>query len=134
MAAWMIDAYGDDALRACLLPQLSRMELFASYCLTEPESGSDAASLKCRAAREGDRYVINGTKAFISGGGVADVYVVMARTGDVHRQDAPARLERPAPPGRTGVVLMTGGDGLLSLDATGTIINSCRKPRRAVPW
>jgi alkylation response protein AidB-like acyl-CoA dehydrogenase len=60
MAAWIIDAYDDGALRACLLPQLCRMELFASYCLTEPESGSDAASVKCRAAREGDRYVING--------------------------------------------------------------------------
>jgi alkylation response protein AidB-like acyl-CoA dehydrogenase len=60
----MIDANGDGALRACLLPQPCRMELFASYCLSEPQSGSDAASLKCRAPREGDRCVINGTKAF----------------------------------------------------------------------
>jgi alkylation response protein AidB-like acyl-CoA dehydrogenase len=82
MAAWMLDAHGDAALRARLLPRLCRMELFASYCLTEPESGSDAASLQCRAGRDGDHYVINGTKAFISGGGVADVYLVMARTGE----------------------------------------------------
>jgi hypothetical protein len=58
------------------------MELFASYCPTEPESGSDAASLRCRAGRDGDRYVINGSKAFISGGGVADVYLAMVRTGE----------------------------------------------------
>jgi hypothetical protein len=82
MVAWMIDAYGDMALRARLLPRLCRMELFASYCLTEPESGSDAASLRCRAGRDGDRYVINGSKAFISGGGVADVYLAMVRTGE----------------------------------------------------
>ena len=57
------------------------MEHFASYCLTEPDSGSDAASLKTRARRDGDHYVLNGTKAFISGGGVSDIYVCMVRTG-----------------------------------------------------
>src|SRR6202162_815209 len=77
----MIDAFGEAALRERLLPKLCRMELFASYCLTEPEAGSDAASLKCRARRDGDYYVLDGTKAFISGGGVADVYVTMVRTG-----------------------------------------------------
>jgi alkylation response protein AidB-like acyl-CoA dehydrogenase len=82
MAAWMLDAHGDAVLRARLLPRLCRMELFASYCLTEAESGSDAASLRCRANRDGDHYVIDGTKAFVSGGGVADVYLVMARTGE----------------------------------------------------
>jgi alkylation response protein AidB-like acyl-CoA dehydrogenase len=82
MAAWMIDAFGDAALRERLLPKLCRMELFASYCLTEPEAGSDAASLECRARRDGDHYVLDGTKAFISGGGVADVYVTMVRTGE----------------------------------------------------
>ena len=58
------------------------MEHFASYCLTEPGSGSDAASLTTKARRDGDHYVLDGTKAFISGGGVSDIYVVMARTGD----------------------------------------------------
>lgn len=82
MAAWMIDTFGDDAQRKRFLPKLTTMEHFASYCLTEPDSGSDAASLKTRATRDGDHYVLNGTKAFISGGGVSDIYVVMARTGE----------------------------------------------------
>ena len=82
MAAWMIDAYGDEALRRKYLPRLCTMEHFASYCLTEPGSGSDAASLSTRARRDGDTYVLDGSKAFISGGGVSDIYVVMARTGE----------------------------------------------------
>ena len=82
MAAWMIDAFGDSELRTRLLPRLCSMEHFASYCLTEPDAGSDAASLKTRAVREGDHYVIDGTKAFISGGGSSDVYVCMVRTGE----------------------------------------------------
>ncbi len=81
MAAWMIDRFGDEALRARFLPKLATMELIAAYCLTEPGSGSDAASLKTSAQLDGDAYVLNGAKAFISGAGVADVYVVMARTG-----------------------------------------------------
>jgi len=82
MAAWMIDAFGGEAQRQKFLPKLCSMEHFASYCLTEPDSGSDAASLKTRATRDGDHYVLNGTKAFISGGGVSDVYVCMVRTGE----------------------------------------------------
>jgi len=82
MAAWMIDRYGSEAQRRRFLPKLCTMEHFASYCLTEPDSGSDAASLSTRAARDGDDYVLDGAKAFISGGGVSDVYVVMARTGE----------------------------------------------------
>ena len=82
MAAWMIDAFGGPAQRQKFLPKLCSMEHFASYCLTEPDSGSDAASLKTRATRDGDHYVLNGTKAFISGGGVSDVYVCMVRTGE----------------------------------------------------
>ena len=82
MAAWMIDAYGDDAQRKRFLPRLCTMEHFASYCLTEPGSGSDAASLTTRAVRDGDHYVINGSKAFISGGGVSDLYVCMVSTGE----------------------------------------------------
>jgi alkylation response protein AidB-like acyl-CoA dehydrogenase len=81
MAAWMIDAYGGERQRKKFLPKLCTMEHFASYCLTEPDSGSDAASLKTKAVRDGDAYVLNGSKAFISGGGVSDVYVCMVRTG-----------------------------------------------------
>ncbi len=81
MASWMIDAFGSDALRHKYLPRLTTMELIASYCLTEPGAGSDAASLRTTARREGETYVLNGAKAFISGGGVSDVYVVMARSG-----------------------------------------------------
>jgi alkylation response protein AidB-like acyl-CoA dehydrogenase len=82
MVAWMIDAYGAGELRERLLPDLCSMAKFASYCLTEPDSGSDAASLKTRAVRENDHYVLDGNKAFVSGGGRSDVYIVMARTGE----------------------------------------------------
>ncbi|MEJ0076548.1 MAG: acyl-CoA dehydrogenase family protein [Alphaproteobacteria bacterium] len=82
MAAWMIDAFAGEAQRKRFLPKLCTMGHFASYCLTEPNSGSDAASLKTRAVRDGDTYVLNGAKAFISGGGVSDVYVCMVRTGE----------------------------------------------------
>lgn len=82
MASWMIDRFGGEAVRGKFLPKLMTMEHFASYCLTEPGSGSDAASLKTRAEKDGDHYVLNGTKAFISGGGRSDVYVVMVRTGE----------------------------------------------------
>jgi alkylation response protein AidB-like acyl-CoA dehydrogenase len=81
MSAWMIDSFGSDELRARIVPDLMTMKTFASYCLTEPGSGSDAAALKTTAVKEGDNYVLNGTKAFISGGGRSDVYVVMVRTG-----------------------------------------------------
>ncbi|HKU95192.1 MAG TPA: isobutyryl-CoA dehydrogenase [Vineibacter sp.] len=81
MAAWMIDAFGDDTQRQRFLPKLCTMEHFASYCLTEPSAGSDAAALRTRAVLEGEHYVLNGTKAFISGGGRSDIYVVMVRTG-----------------------------------------------------
>jgi alkylation response protein AidB-like acyl-CoA dehydrogenase len=81
MASAMIDGYGNDAQRRRFLPALTTMEKVASYCLTEPGSGSDAASLRTRADKDGDHYVLNGSKAFISGGGVSDIYVVMARTG-----------------------------------------------------
>ncbi|MGH7030432.1 MAG: acyl-CoA dehydrogenase family protein, partial [Stellaceae bacterium] len=81
MAAWMIDRFGSAEQRARFLPRLARMDHLASYCLTEPGSGSDAAALATRAVREGDDYVLNGTKAFISGGGASDIYVAMVRTG-----------------------------------------------------
>ena len=83
MCAWMIDAYGSQAQRETFLPRLLSMERLASYCLTEPGAGSDAAALSTRATREGDHYVLNGQKQFISGAGNDyDFYVVMARTGD----------------------------------------------------
>jgi hypothetical protein len=81
MAAWMIDVLGGAKQRQAFLPKLCSMEHFGSYCLTEPDSGSDAASLKTKAVRDGDHYILNGSKAFISGGGVSDIYVCMVRTG-----------------------------------------------------
>src|SRR6202158_1574614 len=81
MASWMIDAFGNDTQRKKWLPKLCTMELLASYCLTEPGSGSDAAALRTRAVRDGDHYVLNGQKQFISGAGKGDIYVVMVRTG-----------------------------------------------------
>ena len=82
MAAWMIDCFGSAELKARFLPDLIGMDKIASYCLTEPGSGSDAAALKTTARLDGDHYVLNGTKQFISGAGYNDVYVVMVRTGD----------------------------------------------------
>jgi len=81
MSAWMIDAYGSAGQRKQWLPKLCTMQLLASYCLTEPGAGSDAAALATRAVRDGGYYVLNGQKQFISGAGGGDLYVVMARTG-----------------------------------------------------
>lgn len=81
MATWMIAAWGRPAVCDRWVPALARGERLASYCLTEPQAGSDAAALRTRAVRHGDRYVLNGSKAFISGAGETDVLVVMARTG-----------------------------------------------------
>jgi Acyl-CoA dehydrogenases len=82
MAAWMIDRFGNEEQRRRFLPKLCSMEHFASYCLTEPNAGSDAASLQTKAVDAGDHYILNGTKAFISGGGRSDIYVCMVRTGE----------------------------------------------------
>ena len=82
MASWMIDKFGNEAQRQEWLPSLTSMENIASYCLTEPGSGSDAAAMRSRAVRDGDDYILNGSKAFISGAGVSDVYVAMVRTSD----------------------------------------------------
>lgn len=84
MVSWMIDSFGNEEQRQKWLPQLCQMDIFGSYCLTEPGSGSDAASLSTRAELKGDHYILNGSKAFISGAGDQgnDLYVVMARTGD----------------------------------------------------
>ena len=81
MAAWMVDRFGNGDQRGRLVPELSSMRAIASYCLTEPSSGSDAAALRTKAERKGDRYILNGTKAFVSGAGSSDLYVAMVRTG-----------------------------------------------------
>ena len=81
MVAWMIDRFGDPAQQARFLPALVAMQHFASYCLTEPGAGSDAASLRTTARADGEAYVLDGSKAFISGGGRSDLYLIMARTG-----------------------------------------------------
>ncbi|WP_029115840.1 acyl-CoA dehydrogenase family protein [Mycobacterium sp. URHB0044] len=81
MCTWMVDTYGTPEQRKALVPRLASMELIASYCLTEPGAGSDASALRTRAVRDGDHYVLDGVKQFISGAGASDVYVVMARTG-----------------------------------------------------
>ena len=82
MASWMIDRFGGQALKDAYLPSMVPMDRMASYCLTEAGSGSDAAALRTRAVKEGDHYVVTGSKQFISGGGENDLYVVMVRTGE----------------------------------------------------
>jgi alkylation response protein AidB-like acyl-CoA dehydrogenase len=82
MAAWMIDRFGGQAVKDKYLPSLIGMEQFASYCLTEPSSGSDAAALKTKAVKDGGDWLVTGTKQFISGGGENEIYVTMVRTGD----------------------------------------------------
>ena len=99
MVAWMIDGYGSDAQRAEWIPTLSTMEQLGSYCLTEPGAGSDAAALATRAVRDGDDYVINGTKQFISGAGTSAIYVVMARTADTGSRGITAILVPDGTPG-----------------------------------
>jgi alkylation response protein AidB-like acyl-CoA dehydrogenase len=100
MCARMLESYASDALRARLLPPALRMEIFLSYCLTEPGSGSDAAALKTKAMRTNEGFQLTGTKAFISGGGYSDAYVVMARTGE------------DGPRGISAIVVEDGAEGL----------------------
>ncbi|WP_341365820.1 acyl-CoA dehydrogenase family protein [Yoonia sp. BS5-3] len=100
MCARMIDAYGSDSLKTRVLPKALSMETILSYCLTEPGSGSDAAALKSKATRTNDGYALTGTKAFISGGGYSDAYIVMVRTGD------------DGPKGISAILVEDGADGL----------------------
>jgi hypothetical protein len=127
MAAWMIDTFGNTGVRRRFLPKLCTMEHFASYCLTEPGAGSDAASLRTSAKRDGDHYVLNGEKAFISGGGVSDIYVCMVRTGE------------PGPRGISCIAVEKGTKGLSfgaqeqklgwkSQPTSAVIFNDCRVP------
>lgn len=127
MASWMIDGFANDELRQRYLPTLTTMESFASYCLTEPGAGSDAGSLRTRAERDGSDYVLNGEKAFISGGGASDVYVCMVRTGG------------QGPGGISCIVVEKGTPGLAfgkqekklgwnSQPTTAVIFENCRVP------
>jgi alkylation response protein AidB-like acyl-CoA dehydrogenase len=121
MVAWMIDAFGDDRQRGQYLPRLLAMESFASYCLTEPDAGSDAASLRTTARREGEQYVLNGTKAFTSGAGAAGLYLVMARTGG---------------PGASGIssLLVEGGTPGLGFGAEERKLGWHSQPTRSVTF
>ncbi len=99
MSTWMIDRFGDEAQRAKWIPKLCAMENLASYCLTEPGAGSDAAALRMRAVKDGDAYVLNGVKQFISGAGTSDIYVVMARTSDAGAKGISAFVVEKGTPG-----------------------------------
>ncbi|KAA0122035.1 acyl-CoA dehydrogenase [Methylobacterium sp. P1-11] len=119
MCAWMIDAYGDDDQRRRWIPSLMGMERIASYCLTEPGSGSDAAALRTRAERDGDHYVLSGEKQFISGAGASDLYVCMVRTGEA------------GPAGISAIVVEKGTPGL-SFGADERKMGWNAQPTRAV--
>ena len=99
MVAWMIDTFGTDEQRHRWVPDLTTMDALGSYCLTEPDAGSDAGALRTRAERDGDEYVLNGTKQFISGAGASSTYVVMARTGDTGSQGISAFVVAADTPG-----------------------------------
>ncbi|GIX14445.1 MAG: acyl-CoA dehydrogenase [Paracoccaceae bacterium] len=99
MCAWMIDSFAAPALRAEVLPAMARMERICSYCLTEPGAGSDAAALRTRAERTNDGWRLSGTKAFISGGGYSDLYIVMARSGGEGPRGISAFLVEDGAPG-----------------------------------
>src|ERR1700733_11232592 len=116
MTAWMIDAFGTNERRKKGLPSLCTMELLASYCLTEPGSGSDAAALTTRAVRDGDHYVLNGQKQFISGAGAGDLYVVMVRTGG----EGPAGISTLVVPGDTPGVSLGANERKMGWNAQPT--------------
>lgn len=99
MVTWMVDSFGSQELRARFVPALCSMEMLGSYCLTEPGAGSDAAALSATAVRNGDHYVVNGVKQFISGAGTSDVYLVMARTGEAGSSGISALIVEKDMPG-----------------------------------
>jgi alkylation response protein AidB-like acyl-CoA dehydrogenase len=127
MVCWMIDRFGDAGFRSRFLPSLLRCEKIASYCLTEPGSGSDAAALRTKAVRDGDYYVLDGSKAFISGGGVSDLYAVMVRTGEDGPSGISCLLVEKGTPG-----LSFGAPerklGWNSQPTAAVIFESCRVP------
>jgi alkylation response protein AidB-like acyl-CoA dehydrogenase len=127
MAAWMIDRFGSDAQRRRFLPKLVTMENLASYCLTEPGAGSDAAALKTRASRDGDTYVLHGQKQFISGAGAGDLYVVMVRTGG----EGPSGISTLVVPGDTPGVELGANERKMGWNAQPTravIFDGARVP------
>ncbi len=99
MVSWMIDTWGTQEQRQRWLPSLTSMETIGSYCLTEPGSGSDAAALRTKAVMDGNEYVLNGSKAFISGAGASDLYIVMARTGEAGAKGVTAFVVEKGTPG-----------------------------------
>ena len=99
MCAWMIDTYGNAEQRKSWIPRLASMDAIASYCLTEPGAGSDAAALRTKAVRDGDHFVLDGVKQFISGAGTSDVYVIMARTGSEGPRGISAFIVEKGTPG-----------------------------------
>lgn len=127
MVAWMIDTFGNDEQCQRWLPSLVTMESFSSYCLTEPSSGSDAASLETKAVQEGDHYILNGEKSFISGGGVSDIYICMVRTGEAGSHGITALVVEKGTPG-----LSFGKAekkmGWNSQPTTSVIFQDCRVP------
>jgi butyryl-CoA dehydrogenase len=127
MVCWLIDTYADDHLRKLWLPQLASLSAFSSYCLTEPNAGSDAASLKTTAIREGDEYVLNGAKAFICGGSVSDVYACMVRTGGDGPQGISCILVEKT---RPGISFGKKEDklGWRNLPTTMVFFENCRVP------
>jgi butyryl-CoA dehydrogenase len=127
MVSSLIDHYADDRLRQQWLPKLATMELFSSYCLTEPSSGSDAASLKTTAVREGDEYILNGSKAFICGGSVSDIYACMVRTGGEGPQGISCVLVEKD---RPGISFGKKEDklGWRSIPTTMVFFENCRVP------
>ena len=127
MASWMIDAYGSDEQRREWLPRLCTMELLASYALTEPGSGSDAAALRTSARRVGDHYVLNGSKQFISGAGAGDLYVVMVRTGG----EGPSGISTLVVPGDTPGIVLGANERKMGWNAQPTRLvtfEDCRVP------
>ncbi|MFL5137608.1 MAG: acyl-CoA dehydrogenase family protein [Microvirga sp.] len=127
MAAWMIDRFGSDEQRRRWLPGLVTMEQLASYCLTEPGAGSDAAALKTRALRDGDHYVLDGQKQFISGAGAGDLYVVMVRTGG----EGPSGISTLVVPGDTPGVALGANERKMGWNAQPTravIFDGARVP------
>jgi alkylation response protein AidB-like acyl-CoA dehydrogenase len=130
MVAWMVDRFGDERQRHDVVPRLCSAERLGSYCLTEPGCGSDAAALRTRAARDGDGYVLDGVKQFISGAGATDLYVVMARTGDAGAGGVSAFLVEKGTPG-----LSFGADenkmGWNTQPTRQVILEGCRVPASA---
>jgi alkylation response protein AidB-like acyl-CoA dehydrogenase len=127
MGSWMIDAYGSDVQRREWLPRLCTMELLASYALTEPGSGSDAAALRTSARRDGDHYVLNGSKQFISGAGAGDLYVVMVRTGG----EGPSGISTLVVPGDTPGIVLGANERKMGWNAQPTRLvtfEDCRVP------